>query len=70
MIYGHDKTIHGTKHVNVELDKNGKVVAVWFRCRCLPFDQTVVDDERAAEMRAMYKTDIPALLAVDVAVPE
>jgi len=31
MIYGHDKTIHSTQKVNVELDKHGQVVAVWFR---------------------------------------
>jgi hypothetical protein len=66
MLYGHDKTIHATKLVNVELDKDGKVVSVWFRCRALPFDQTVVDDDRAAEMRALYKQKIPELLAVDV----
>jgi hypothetical protein len=53
--YGGDRTIHRTEELNVELDKTGKVVSVWFRCMALPFDQTVVDDERAAEMRAMYE---------------
>lgn len=54
MIYGFDKTIHRTGEVNVELDKDGKVVSVWFRCMHLPFTQDVVSDERASEMRAAY----------------
>jgi hypothetical protein len=54
MRYGDDRTIHKTGMVNVELDKNGKVVSVWFRCMCLPFDQTVVDDTRADDMRQLY----------------
>jgi len=67
MIYGHDGTIHDTKLVNVEVDKDGKVVSVWFRCCALPFDQTVVDESRANEMRAMYGSRrMPDLLAVDV----
>ena len=53
MIYGHNKTIHGSQKVNVELDKKGRVVSVWFRCCPLPFDATVVDKERAAEMMYM-----------------
>jgi hypothetical protein len=70
MIYGRNNTIHGTKHVNVELDKNGKVVSVWFRCCAIPFDQTVVDDERAAELRTMYERGIPELLAVEITDPK
>ena len=57
MIYGHDKTIHRTGEVNVELDKAGKVVSVWFRCMHLPFTQDIVDDRRAEEMRAAYATN-------------
>jgi hypothetical protein len=48
-------TIHGSHEVNVELDSNGRVVAVWFRCMILPFDETVIDDERAEDMRRTYK---------------
>ena len=55
MIYGFDKTIHRTGEVNVELDKDGKVVSVWFRCMHLPFTQDIVDDRRAEEMRTAYK---------------
>ena len=68
MIYGHNKTIHGTQKVNVEVDKKGNVVSVWFRCMALPFDSRVVNDERAADMRRMSK-DVNAkakLNAVDI----
>jgi valyl-tRNA synthetase len=58
MIYGHDKTIHRTQHLNVELSEDGDVVSVWFRCSALPFDQTVVSKSRAKEMKQMYKTGI------------
>lgn len=54
MIYGHNKTIHHSKEINVEVDKNGKVVAVWFRCLALPFTQHVIDDQRADEMNYLY----------------
>jgi hypothetical protein len=38
--YGGDGTIHQTGHVDVQLNKDGDVVAVWFRCRMLPFEQS------------------------------
>ena len=41
-VYGHDKTLHRTQHVDVQVD-NGKVVAVWFRCLPLRFEQHNVD---------------------------
>lgn len=41
--YGGDKTWHSTGTVDVQLDKSGKVVAVWFRCKMLPFTQSVRD---------------------------
>lgn len=56
--YGDGGTIHQTGEVNVELDENGQVVSVWFRCQMLPFTQRVVDDRRAAEMRRAY-SDYP-----------
>lgn len=65
MIYGHDKTIHRTKLLNIEVDKRGEVVAVWFRCVMLPFDVTVVGQQRAAEMRVTEVTNPPLpILAV------
>jgi hypothetical protein len=53
MIYGHNGTIHNTQHLHVEVDKKGKVVAVWFRCCALPFEQVLADKARAAEMVRM-----------------
>ena len=64
--YGGSGTWHGTTKVNVETDKEGRVVSVWFRCCALPFDQTVVEESRATEMREMYKRDIPLLVGVQV----
>lgn len=51
MYYGNGGTIHGTGWVDVETDKDGNVVAVWFRCMMLPFKQHTVSKERAAHMR-------------------
>lgn len=55
--YGANKTIHRTGHVDVEVDENGQVVAVWFRCQALAFKQSNVDSERAKEMKNMYDAD-------------
>lgn len=69
MIYGYDKTIHGTTILNVEVDKKtGKVVSVWFRCMALPFDVREVGPERAKEMRRMTKevNVKESIVAVDV----
>lgn len=52
--YGFDGTIHGTEHLDVEVDAAGKVVAVWFRCQYLPFRQSAADSQRAADMTSMY----------------
>jgi hypothetical protein len=38
--YGGDGTWHQTGTVDVQLDEDGNVVAVWFRCRTLPFKQS------------------------------
>lgn len=68
MIYGHDKTWHQTGHLDVETDKDGNVVSVWFRCMMLPFKQTKVDEERANSMKAAsQRINIQSKLnAVDV----
>lgn len=47
--YGDGGTIHSTGYLDVETYR-GKVVAVWFRCRTLPFKQVEVGTERAVEM--------------------
>jgi len=53
--YGHGRTRHETQHVEVEVDKNGKVVAVWFRCMTLAFKQVDVSDTRAQSMAKAYE---------------
>jgi len=67
MLYGRDKTIHRTGHLDIETDREGRVVSVWFRCMPLPFELTSVDWRRATEMRAMYeKRAAHRLVAVEL----
>jgi hypothetical protein len=65
MIYGHDRTIHQTGEVNVEIGPDGKVVAVWFRCAMLPFTQHIVDQERAEDMHAANSRPLKPIQAID-----
>lgn len=65
-VYGHDRTIHNTEDLSVEVNAHGRVVAVWFRCQALPFHQSNVSWERCNEMRAAYRWSIPRLTAVHV----
>ena len=63
--YGSDMTIHQTESVNVELDGDGNVVAVWFRCQPLPFTAHETDPRRAESMREMYREGrVPGIEAV------
>lgn len=64
--YGGAGTFHSNGEVNVELDKAGNVVAVWFRCQPLRFTQHVVEEHRAEEMNNMYSGGwaVPSLDAV------
>ena len=63
--YGHGNTMHGTNHVDVETNGTGQVVAVWFRCQPLPFQQTRVDTTRAKELRLMHEDiTLPKMHAV------
>lgn len=63
--YGGEGTIHHTGAVNVELDKKGRVVSVWFRCALLPFTQNIVEKDRVEEMKNAYQaTKLPPLSAV------
>lgn len=62
-VYGHNKTIHQTRYVDVETDPAGNVVAVWFRCLMLPFKQSRVNITRADSVKGAKP---PALLAVEV----
>lgn len=67
MIYGYDKTFHKVGHLDIETDQEGKVVAVWYRCMTLPFEQRPVNAERAGEMAALYKDNPPGrIMALDI----
>jgi hypothetical protein len=55
--YGDGTTIHSSGYLDIEVFE-GKVVAVWFRCQLLPFEQTEVDGERAATMQIMALPEI------------
>lgn len=65
--YGLDGTIHRNTGVNVELDKDGRVVAVWYRCQMIPFTQTVVDKNRADSMNRIYDNEIlPEVVSIEL----
>lgn len=64
--YGGNKTIHHTNDLNIEL-YDGKVVAVWFRCQCLPFDQTEVEHDRATDMIRCYNENtMPNIIGLEL----
>lgn len=70
--YGDRQTIHGTEYLDIELDAQGHVVSVWFRCIALPFRTSIVGSDRAAEMRVMSEriNGTFKLHAVKVEVPK
>lgn len=43
--YG-EHTIHSTGHLDVEVDDEGNVIAIWYRCITLPFRQVNISNER------------------------
>lgn len=62
--YGDGGTIHHSGHLDVETYE-GKVVAVWFRCQMLPFEQHDVKADRAAQMTRAAE-DLPGLTGVEI----
>lgn len=65
--YGFNGTIHHSEQLDVETDHNGEVVAVWFRCMPLPFQQTYCDGRRADSMRDLNREgNLSRLVAVEV----
>ena len=68
MIYGNGGTIHQSKELDVET-YNGKVIAVWFRCAMLPFEQAEVSKSRMEDMTgATHK--LRGLVAVEFEDPK
>ena len=37
-------SIHGSGTIDIQTDKEGKILRVWFRCLNLPFRVSIVDD--------------------------
>lgn len=65
--YGDGGTIHSSNHLDVET-KDGRVVAVWFRCQQLSFVQTEVGENRAESMITNFWAGMP-LTGVEVVDP-
>ena len=65
---GGRNTWHDSEQLDIEMDGQGKVVAVWFRCMMLPFKVEVVDEIRARGLERIQGDRLPALLAVSVEV--
>ena len=63
--YGGKGTIHNSGWLDVETFR-GTVVAVWFRCQPLPFEQTEVDGDRATAMERMTASIGPCLVGVEI----
>lgn len=36
-VYGHERTIHNTGTIDIQINEKGHVVACWFRCLELPY---------------------------------
>ncbi len=62
--YGDDRTYHPSGEVNVEIGPGGHVVAVWFRCRMLPWTESRVDACRRADLRQADRDDLPPIKAI------
>jgi hypothetical protein len=64
--YGDGGTIHGTQWLDVQVDIEGRVVAVWFRCQLLPYRVHAVDGAQAKDMRHAYDAMRTELHGVEV----
>jgi hypothetical protein len=49
--YGDGGTIHSTEQLDIDTDKDGNVIAVWFRCQLLAFQQVRCDERRTEDLR-------------------
>lgn len=64
-VYGHSGTIHSSEQLDIEVNANGTVIAVWFRCQQLPFKQSYANGSRAANAK-VPNPRLPRLVAVEV----
>jgi hypothetical protein len=55
-------TIHGSGTIDIQVsDKTGEVVAVWYRCRTLPFRVSMVTAETRQEQPSIMVTAVEYL---------
>lgn len=57
-------SIHASGTIDVQVDPDGRVVAVWFRCLNLPFTVSTVDYE-GCEREIQPRTRVTAVEYVD-----
>lgn len=64
----YNKNSNGTcGSLDVEIDEDGNVVAVWFRCMMLPFKTHIVSDTRAQSMKDSYaQNHLRDLVSIEV----
>lgn len=62
--YGEGGTIHGTTELDVEIC-DGTVVAVWYRCQQLPYNEVRVSRSRVADV-VRLEGELPAITGVEL----
>lgn len=63
--YGDGGTIHHTTQLDIDTDTNGNVIAVWFRCQLLAFNQVWCDQRRTDDLRGAQGAYISGVEVVD-----
>ena len=64
--YGDGGTVHDTGYLDIE-SIDGVVVAVWFRCQQLPFQQFWISEYRANELGVGAQTaDLPQITGIEL----
>jgi hypothetical protein len=66
VVYGGSAAIHSSMHVDVETDEQGRVLAVWFRCMQLPFEQKTAQPDRQLELK-QAPSALPRIISIEVA---
>jgi hypothetical protein len=66
--YGDGGTIHHSGTIDIDVDANGHVVEVWFRCRNLPFRVSFLDERGSREPTGYGSTDeyLPYITGVEL----
>jgi hypothetical protein len=70
--YGNGGTIHHSGTIDIDVDTNGNVVEVWFRCLTLPFRVSFLDERGGREPIGYGSTnnnERPFITGVEVLTP-